>query len=145
MLHWKRLFPLPVQNTFISDLLKTLHTRITRIFKGNQKVAKFFFVFFTLKYFLFPLNLADGSTVRSSLYHQLVELCDLILDGYRTQLETISNEERKMAVVFKQYEKDRAALIMPLGNHDKWRCAIVFFSPSCILAFKVLSLNTLKI
>jgi hypothetical protein len=52
------------------------------------------------------------------LYHQLVEVCDLVLDGYRTQLETISNEERKMAVVFKQYEKDRTALIMPLGDFD---------------------------
>jgi hypothetical protein len=61
------------------------------------------------------------------LYHQLVEVCDLVLDGYRTQLETISNEERKMAVVFKQYEKDRTALIMPLGNFDGI-CHLINFS-----------------
>lgn len=54
--------------------------------------------------------------MRVSLYHQLVELCDLILDGYRTQLDTVASEDRKMAVVFKQYEKDRAAMIMPLGK-----------------------------
>ena len=40
----------------------------------------------------------------------------MILDGYRTQLETITNEERKLAVVFKQYEKDRSSLILPLGE-----------------------------
>jgi hypothetical protein len=32
------------------------------------------------------------------------------------QLDTIANEDRKQTVVFKQYEKDRAALIMPLGK-----------------------------
>ena len=60
--------------------------------------------------------LAEDGSVRASLYRQLVELCDLILDGYRTQLQTIRNEDRKMAVVFKQYEKDRSALILPLGT-----------------------------
>lgn len=63
------------------------------------------------------VTIAEDGSVRASLYHQLVELCDLILDGYRTQLETIRNEDRKLAVVFKQYEKDRSALILPLVSH----------------------------
>jgi len=58
--------------------------------------------------------LEDGGT-RGLLFEQLVDLCDFILDGYCTQIATISNEDRKKAVIKKQYEKDRAALIMPLG------------------------------
>jgi hypothetical protein len=59
--------------------------------------------------------LEDGSS-RAALFQQLVDLCDFILDGYCSQIATIPKEDRKKVVVKKQYETDRAALIMPLGN-----------------------------
>jgi hypothetical protein len=39
----------------------------------------------------YRIAFSEDSVVRSSLYHQLVELCDLILDGYRAQVSIFKN------------------------------------------------------
>ena len=44
----------------------------------------------------------------------MVEISDIVLDGYRAQLERCPAGSRKEAVL-KMYEKDRKALIAPLG------------------------------
>lgn len=57
--------------------------------------------------------LAEDAEERKDLYKQLVDLADLVLDGYNGQISTIQDASRKSAVL-KQYEKDRTALINPL-------------------------------
>ena len=61
------------------------------------------------------IPLGEDVSVRNILFHQLVEICDFILDGYRTQLESIPEQDRKSAVQ-KEFEKDRTSLILPLVN-----------------------------
>ena len=61
------------------------------------------------------IPIAEDATLKTIFYQQLVDLCDLVLDGYKSQLDSISSGDRRQAVVYKQYEKDRHALIMPLG------------------------------
>lgn len=64
--------------------------------------------------------IAEDDNVKGQLFQQMVELADLILDGYRTQLESFAadGQQRKAAVV-KQFEKDRSAIITPLLGHDE--------------------------
>ena len=64
------------------------------------------------------IPLAEDASVRSVLFKQLIDLSDFILDGYKTQLETIPNQDRKMAFQ-KEFEKDRASMILPLVNSGK--------------------------
>ena len=59
--------------------------------------------------------LSEDASVRNVFFQQLIELCDFVLGGYTSQLETILNQERKLAVL-KEFEKDRASLILPLIN-----------------------------
>ena len=61
------------------------------------------------------IPLAEDGSVRNVLFQQLVELSDFVLDGYKTQLETIPTQDRK-SIVQKEYEKDRTSLILPLVN-----------------------------
>lgn len=56
---------------------------------------------------------------RGGLYQQLMELTDLILDGYKTQLESIKQnvgETPHFLEVLRKYEQDRSALIMPFSK-----------------------------
>ena len=64
------------------------------------------------------IPLAEDASVRSVLFKQLIDLSDFILDGYKTQLESIPNQDRKMAFQ-KEFEKDRASMILPLVNSGK--------------------------
>ena len=61
------------------------------------------------------IPLSEDASVRNVFFQQLIELCDFVLGGYTSQLETILNQERKLAVL-KEFEKDRASLILPLIN-----------------------------
>ena len=61
------------------------------------------------------IPLGEDASVRNILFHQLVEICDFVLDGYKTQLDSIPNQDRKSAIQ-KDFEKDRASLILPLVN-----------------------------
>ena len=61
------------------------------------------------------IPLSEDASVRNVFFQQLIELCDFVLGGYASQLETILNQERKIAVL-KEFEKDRASLILPLIN-----------------------------
>ena len=61
------------------------------------------------------IPLSEDASVRNVFFQQLIELCDFALGGYTSQLETILNQERKLAVL-KEFEKDRASLILPLIN-----------------------------
>lgn len=47
-------------------------------------------------------------------YKQLVELIDFVLDGRKTYLESIKDNE-KYGVLLQQYESQRTDLIYPLG------------------------------
>ena len=58
---------------------------------------------------------AESLATKKVFCNQMVELADIILDGYRAQLEGLQDKERK-ATVMAMYEKDRAELITPLGN-----------------------------
>ena len=44
-----------------------------------------------------------------------MEICDFTLEGYKTQLESIQSQERRLTVQ-KQFEKDRSSMILPLVN-----------------------------
>ena len=61
------------------------------------------------------IPLAEDASVRKALFGQLVEICDFVLDGYKTQLESIHTADRQLAVQ-KEFEKDRASMIQPLVN-----------------------------
>ena len=61
------------------------------------------------------IPLSEDASVRNVFFQQLIELCDFVLGGYTSQLETILNQQRKLAVL-KEFEKDRASLILPLIN-----------------------------
>ena len=61
------------------------------------------------------IPLSEDASVRNVFFQQLIELCDFVLGGYTSQLETVLNQERKLAVL-KEFEKDRASLILPLIN-----------------------------
>ena len=65
----------------------------------------------------------------------MVDLSDLVLDGYRCQLERCSTGPRKEAVL-KIYEKDRKALIMPLVKRS-------FYEEAASLAEKYLEFTSL--
>ena len=61
------------------------------------------------------IPLAEDASVRNVLFQQLVDLTDFILNGYKAQLESIPSQDRKLTVQ-KEFEKDRATLILPLVN-----------------------------
>ena len=61
------------------------------------------------------LDLAEDSNTKQQLCLQLVDLADLILNGYKVQLDSLEPSER-LESVLQQYEKCRTELIMPLGN-----------------------------
>ena len=63
-----------------------------------------------------PIVEADG--VRNQLFKQLIELCDLVLDGYQVQLNSIPAGSDRQQAVLKQYEKDRSLMITPLSKND---------------------------
>ena len=75
---------------------------------------------------------AEDDNVKGQLFQQLVELADLILDGYRTQLESFpegGGQPRKAAVA-KQFEKDRSSIISPLREYFT-----LLLKPRFLLAF----------
>ncbi len=47
---------------------------------------------------------------------QLADLTDLVLDGYRTQLQKVSGGEDRKRAVTTAYERDRKDMIMALGE-----------------------------
>ena len=61
------------------------------------------------------IPIAEDASVRNVLFQQLVDLTDFILAGYKSQLESIQTQDRKLTVL-KEFEKDRASLILPLVN-----------------------------
>jgi len=65
--------------------------------------------------------IAEDDNVKGQLFQQLIELGDLILEGYKSQLESFPPEAagdgalaQRRSAVLKQFEKDRSALITPL-------------------------------
>ena len=61
------------------------------------------------------IPLAEDASVRNVLFKQMIDLSDFILDGYKTQLDSIPTQDRKIAFQ-KEFEKDRVSLILPLVN-----------------------------
>ncbi len=45
----------------------------------------------------------------------MVDLADLVLDGYQTQMEKLVDGSERKKTIKKMFEKDRKDLIMPLG------------------------------
>lgn len=56
------------------------------------------------------------SSLKSVCLFQMVDLADLVLDGYQTQLEKLVDGSERKKTVKKMFEKDRKDLIMPLGK-----------------------------
>lgn len=59
--------------------------------------------------------LVDDSSKKIEFYQQALELADFVLEGYKSQLDSIWNDGRQKAVL-KMYEKDRQNLTMALVN-----------------------------
>jgi len=57
---------------------------------------------------------AEDGQERASMYRQVVDLSDLILDGYSGQLGSLSHSKDRYQAVQKQFERDREALVTPL-------------------------------
>ena len=56
---------------------------------------------------------------RGALFQQLLELSDNVLEGYRSQLESIKHgpgENQRYIEVLRGYEQDRATLIKPFSE-----------------------------
>ena len=56
---------------------------------------------------------------RGALFQQLLELSDIVLDGYRSQLESIKHgpgENQRYLEVLRKYEQDRTTLIKPFSE-----------------------------
>ena len=55
--------------------------------------------------------------MRAALCVQLVDLCDLVLDGYSKQIGSIGEGDRARAkAVNRAYERDRKEMILALGK-----------------------------
>ena len=70
------------------------------------------------------LPLAEDASFRAAIVSQMVDLADLILDGYRTQFESVdaTADPGRLDTIQKMMEKDRKALIMPFvekGFHSE--------------------------
>ena len=63
---------------------------------------------------------AEDVQTRGVLYQQLMEMTDLILDGYITQLQSLRESQGQGSSRYmemeQRYHQERASLIMPLGN-----------------------------
>ncbi|XP_072031616.1 nuclear pore complex protein Nup133-like [Amphiura filiformis] len=69
---------------------------------------------------------AEDVQTRGILFQQLMEMTDLVLDGYVTQLQSIRESEgqecNRYMEVEQRYHQDRSVLIMPLvdnGQHER--------------------------
>ena len=64
---------------------------------------------------------AEDVQTRGILFQQLMEMTELVLDGYVTQLESIADSEgqhtNRYMEVEQRYHQERSTLIMPLGKH----------------------------
>ena len=68
----------------------------------------------------------DAAEHKTLLFQQLVAMADVLLDGYRTQLESIKwhlkhqskdfATETRYEETLRKYERDRASLIAPLST-----------------------------
>ena len=56
------------------------------------------------------------AALRQELAKQVVQMIDIVLDGYRTQLDKIPAGSKRRSAVMKEFEKDRLACILPLGK-----------------------------
>ena len=69
---------------------------------------------------------AGDTQERGNLFQQLMELTDLILDGYTVQMESIKQSEGESndyREVLRHYEQDRPALINTFS-----KCNIIVFN-----------------
>jgi len=57
---------------------------------------------------------AEDGQDRANIYRQVVDLSDLILDGYSGQLGSLSHSRDRYLAVQAQFERDREALVTPL-------------------------------
>jgi len=60
------------------------------------------------------ISAADDSQDRAAIYRQVVELSDLLLDGYSGQLASLSEGDKKYEAVMSSFSRDRESLITPL-------------------------------
>lgn len=56
----------------------------------------------------------EGNSTHGNIYQQVLELADLILDGYRCQIESLPKNEARYDEVNEKYIHDRNLLITPL-------------------------------
>ena len=59
-------------------------------------------------------SLAEDGNTKSLIIQQLVNIIDIVLDGYQVQLERAKGARKSS--VMKQYEKDRSEMIMAIGK-----------------------------
>ncbi|KAK3749505.1 hypothetical protein QZH41_013473 [Actinostola sp. cb2023] len=65
----------------------------------------------------------EDHKVQSTLYQQMVNLADILLDGYLVQLESIqsvANKKDRYDEVYQKYEQDRRAVILPLVDFHQF-------------------------
>ena len=60
------------------------------------------------------ISLAEDSNMRKVFCTQMMDLVDIILDGFKVQLDGLTGERRQ--TVLKMYERQRNELIMALGE-----------------------------
>ena len=69
---------------------------------------------------------AEDLQSRGTLYQQVMELTDLMLDGYVTQLESVRAGSGQESALYQELEhkylQERRALIMPLSKRGSGTC-----------------------
>ncbi|KAI0211444.1 Nucleoporin_C domain-containing protein [Lamellibrachia satsuma] len=71
---------------------------------------------------------------RGALFQQLLELSDIVLECYRSQLESIkhgSGENHRYIEVLRKYEQDRATLIKPFMQYQQYERAASLAEKYC--------------
>ncbi|KAK2188235.1 hypothetical protein NP493_139g03010 [Ridgeia piscesae] len=71
---------------------------------------------------------------RGALFQQLLELSDIVLDGYRSQLESIKHgpgENQRYLEVLRKYEQDRTTLIKPFMQYQQYERAASLAEKYC--------------
>lgn len=78
----------------------------------------------------------DDSSTKIEFYQQCVELTDFVLEGYKNQLQSLTENQDRQKAVLKMYEKDRSEMILALVHKQ---C----FDEAASLAEKYLEFNAL--
>ncbi|XP_076316561.1 nuclear pore complex protein Nup133 isoform X1 [Tachypleus tridentatus] len=66
--------------------------------------------------------LAEDTQSRGAIYQQLLDIADIILDGYKCQLKSLDKHTERYETVEQKYTQDRHKLILPLlkmGQYER--------------------------